>query len=144
MPPILQAPSAQAEASILAAANLQLEQHADAMLRCLKQAFAARAAEHPESAEPPAAPADMAAALAEAVVRAAAAEETIRNADAEAPRRRHAERERDAALLASDAALLVARADIATLEAQHPETGTESGGAQPEVTYSLPTCRWQI
>ena len=139
------------------------------MLRCLKQAFAARAAEHPESAEPPAAPADMAAALAEAVATAAAAEERTRNADAEASRRRDAESETAAALLASDAALRVARADIATLEAeraqlmqslhaadrktaelqarlhaaeaaaraevsaQDPETGTESGGAQPEV-----------
>ena len=139
------------------------------MLRCLRQAFAARAAEHPESAEPPAAPADTAAALAEAVARAAAAEETIRNADAEASQRQHAERERAAALLASDAALQDARAAITTLEreraqlmqrllaaeqraaelqhrlhaaeaaaraevpAQDPETGTESGGAQPEV-----------
>ena len=169
MPPIQQAPSAQAEASIEAAANVQLQQHADAMLRCLKQAFAARAAEHPESAEPPAAPADMAAALAEAVATAAAAEERTRNADAEASRRRDAESETAAALLASDAALQDARAAIATLEreraqleqrlhaaerraaelqdrlhaaeaaaraevpAQDPETGTESGGAQPEV-----------
>ena len=91
------------------------------MLRCLKQAFAARAAEHPESAEPPAAPADMAAALAEAVATAAAAEERTRNADAEASRRRDAESETAAALLASDAALRVARADIATLEAERAQ-----------------------
>ena len=90
-------------------------------MRCLRQAFAARAAEHPESAEPPAAPADTAAALAEAVARAAAAEETIRNADAEASQRQHAERERAAALLASDAALQDARAAITTLERERAQ-----------------------
>ena len=93
----------------MADAEAQLRQHAEAMIRCVRQASAARAAEHPESVEAAAAAARAASAAADL----AAAEA---RAEAEASRRVRAESEAAERLrsqTAAEAALAEAKAALA-------------------------------
>ena len=86
----------------MADAQAQLRQHAEAMIRCVRQASAARAAEHPESVEAAAA---ARAALAAAEARAEAEASRRVRAESEAAERLRSQTAAEAALAEAQAAL---------------------------------------